>query len=130
MLTGDHVGLHLCLCGLELVALSLGWLVVSCFLVGILLLWDCRVLERVDEAIGRFSVCCRFQNVVDQQFWTFSGVYGPNLVRDRSLMWDELAGIQSWWGGPWCLGGDFNVVRYPSERSGSIGFTSLMAGFS
>jgi hypothetical protein len=31
-------------------------------------------------------------------------------------MWEELAGVASWWGVPWVIGGDFNVVRFPSER--------------
>ena len=31
---------------------------------------------------------------------------------------------------PWCFGGDFNVVRFPSEYSGSGPFTSVMTDFS
>uniref|UniRef100_A0A2N9EHP5 Reverse transcriptase domain-containing protein n=1 Tax=Fagus sylvatica TaxID=28930 RepID=A0A2N9EHP5_FAGSY len=45
-------------------------------------------------------------------------------------MWDELAGIRSWWDVPWCLGGDFNVVRFPSEKVGSMNFTGAMYDFS
>ncbi len=60
----------------------------------------------------------------------FSGVYGPVVDRDRRLMWDELAGICSWWDVPWCLGGDFNVVRFPSEKRGSVNFTAAMYDFS
>jgi len=37
---------------------------------------------------------------------------------DRSLLWDELAGILSWWSLPWFIGGDFNAARFPSERFG------------
>jgi hypothetical protein len=33
-------------------------------------------------------------------------------------MWDELAGLASWWGIPWCVGGDFNVIRFPTEKLG------------
>jgi endonuclease/exonuclease/phosphatase family metal-dependent hydrolase len=29
-----------------------------------------------------------------------------------------LAGVLSWWDVLWCIGGDFNVTRFPSERSG------------
>ena len=60
----------------------------------------------------------------------FTGVYGPNIVRDRGLMWDELAGIHCWWDVPWCLGGDFNVVRFPSERVSASNFSPLMYEFS
>ena len=97
---------------------------------GVLLMWDNRVVDKVEEAVGRFSVSCKFKNVVDHFFWAFTGVYGPNSDRDRSFLWEELSGLRSWWDVPWCAGGDFNVVRFPSERSGSSNFTSAMHRFS
>jgi exonuclease III len=45
---------------------------------GILLLWDKRVVEKLEDAIGYFSVSCKFKNVEDQKVWMFTGVYGPN----------------------------------------------------
>ena len=50
---------------------------------GVLLMWDNRVVEKLEEAVGRFSVSCKFKNVVDQFVWAFTGVYGPNCDRDR-----------------------------------------------
>lgn len=44
-------------------------------------------------------------------------VYGPNDDVDKKCFWDELVGLMSWWEVPWCIGGDFNIVGYPSERS-------------
>ena len=32
---------------------------------GILLMWDRRVVENVEEAVGHFSVSCKFKNVGD-----------------------------------------------------------------
>ena len=32
---------------------------------GILLMWDKRVMEKVDEAIGHYSFSCKFRNVAD-----------------------------------------------------------------
>ena len=97
---------------------------------GILLMWDRRVVEKIDEAVGDFSVSCRFRGVIDQFDWAFSGVYGPQSDRERSLMWDELSGLASWWGTPWCVGGDFNVVRFPTERLGGEALTPAMLDFS
>jgi hypothetical protein len=57
---------------------------------------------------------------------TFGGVYGPNDDRDKMGLWDELAGLMSWLEMAWCIGGDFNVVRFPSERSGVAGFSVVM----
>jgi hypothetical protein len=42
------------------------------------------------------------------------GVYGPNDDKERRDLWAKLAGLMSWWEMPWCIGGDFNVVRFPS----------------
>lgn len=41
------------------------------------------------------------------------------------MLRDELAGIASLWEIQWCIGGDFNVVRFPSEGSGwSINYSN------
>ena len=63
-------------------------------------MWDKRVVEKVKDSVGQFSVSCKFKNVADQKVWMFTGVYGPNNDGDRRLMWDELAGIHSWWDVP------------------------------
>ena len=42
---------------------------------GILLMWDTRVVEKLDEAVGHFSVSCKFRNVINQSEWAFSGVF-------------------------------------------------------
>ena len=45
-------------------------------------------------------------------------------------MWDELVGIQQYWSIPWCCFGDFNIVRFPSERLGGTHLTPAMERFS
>ena len=45
-------------------------------------------------------------------------------------MWEELAGVASWWGVPWVVGGDFNAVRFPSDHLGATHFTPAMNEFS
>jgi hypothetical protein len=57
-------------------------------------------------------------------------VYGPNSDRDRRLLWDELAGLLSWRNLPWCIGGNFNVIRFPRERSGEAHLCPAMVEFS
>ena len=86
---------------------------------GMVVMWDKRVVEKVEEYIGSFLIACAFKCVSDGFSWAFAGVYGPNLDSDRSMLWDELVGVYSWWELPWCIGGDFNVVRFQSECSGS-----------
>ena len=80
--------------------------------------------------MGHFSVSCKFKNVGDQFEGAFTGVYGPNLNKRRRLMWEELTGLISWWDLPWCLGGDFNIIRFPSECLRAASFSRAMHGFS
>ena len=93
---------------------------------GVLLMWDNRVVDKVKEAVGHFSVSCRFKNVVDHFVLAFTGVYGPNCDRDRNFLWEELFGLFSWWDVPWCV----NVVRFLSQCFGSANFTTAMHLFS
>ncbi|KAG6666005.1 hypothetical protein CIPAW_01G000700 [Carya illinoinensis] len=97
---------------------------------GILIMFDKRVVERLEHCVGDFSVACFFVNIEDGFRWAFIGVYGPNLDVERRSMWEELAGILSWWELPSCLGGDFNVSHFPSERSNTSYITPAMSDFS
>jgi hypothetical protein len=63
-------------------------------------------------------VACSFRNIEDGFSWAFVRVYGPNSDCDRRYSWEELASLISLWNVPWCIEGDFNVTRFPSERSG------------
>ncbi|RVW78982.1 Exonuclease 1 [Vitis vinifera] len=89
---------------------------------GVVVLWDNRVLELMGMEVGLFSISCRFKNVEDGFRWIFSGVYGPTLRRYRELFWEELQAIRGLWNDPWCVGGDFNMIRFPNEcrRGGRV----------
>jgi hypothetical protein len=71
---------------------------------GILLMWDKRVVNRMEVEVGDYVTTCSFKNVNDGYEWAFVGVYGPNGDLDRHFLWDELAGLMSWWNLPWCIG--------------------------
>ncbi|XP_050278001.1 uncharacterized protein LOC126719499 [Quercus robur] len=75
---------------------------------GVLIMWDRRVLEKLEVL----------------------GVYGPNDNNLRGDLWDELVGVQQYWNVPWCCFGDFNIVRFPSERRGGSRLTPAMEKFS
>ena len=92
---------------------------------GIILMWDTRVLEKVEEVVGRFSVSCRFKEV-SGFVWGFTGVYGPQGDIERRMTWEELTGVYTWRDVPWCVGGDFNIVLYPTERVGTNRISSSM----
>jgi len=53
-------------------------------------------------------------------------IYGPNDDALRVGLLEELEKFISMWDVPWCLGGDFNVVRFSSERSTRGRLSSVM----
>jgi hypothetical protein len=53
---------------------------------GILIMWDKRVVEKVVECVGDYTLVVSFRNVDDDSSWAFAGVYGPNSYRDRKLL--------------------------------------------
>jgi hypothetical protein len=62
------------------------------------------VVEKIEECVGRYTVACSLRNNDDNFVWRLvgeGGVYGPNDDGDRSVLWDELAGLMCWWELPW-----------------------------
>ena len=65
-------------------------------------------------------------------------MYGPVCNKDREDFWGELRSIKGLWSDPWCVcvcgrgggGWDFNMVRYPEERSRGGGLSASMRRFS
>jgi hypothetical protein len=55
------------------------------------------VVEKINKHVGELSLAATFRNVEDHFTWAFVGVHNPNFDRDRGLVWDELAGLLSWW---------------------------------
>ncbi|RVW99827.1 putative ribonuclease H protein [Vitis vinifera] len=49
---------------------------------------------------------------------------------EKEDFWEELSAIRGLWEDPWCLGGDFNAVRFPEERRNSLRLTIEMRRFS
>ena len=96
---------------------------------GILVFWDTRKLELVETEIGHFSVTCMFKNVEDGFLWAFTGVYGPVKRSKREMFWEVLGALKGLWEGPWCIGGDFNVVLSPNDRNLEGGLSHPMRRF-
>ena len=62
--------------------------------------------------VGVFLVSCCFRNCEDNFSWMFIGVYGPMLNEEKENFWNELGDIRGLWNDLWCVGKDFNVMRF------------------
>ena len=96
---------------------------------GILVFWDKRKPEVMEVELGHFSVTCIFKNTEDGFQWAFTGVYKPVERSKRELLWEELGSVKGLWEGPWCIGGDFNMVLSPNERNKEGRFSNSMRRF-
>jgi hypothetical protein len=50
----------------------------------------------------------------------FTSIYGLSTVNLRNNFWNELSNIRTLSNVAWLIGGNFNVIRYRSERKGMI----------
>ena len=91
---------------------------------GVLVFWDSRVLELTGMEIGDFSVSYWFKNVEDGFCWIFT------VGRLREDFWEELGTIRGLWQDPWCIGGDFNVIRFLRKMNSLSRLSSVMRRFS
>ncbi|RVW41222.1 Transposon TX1 uncharacterized 149 kDa protein [Vitis vinifera] len=71
----------------------------------------------VKMEVGNSSISWRFKNCEDGFYWIFSGVYGPTVKVEREDFFSELGAIRGLWNEPLCVTGDFNMIRFPSDRS-------------
>uniref|UniRef100_A0A2N9EBT0 Reverse transcriptase domain-containing protein n=1 Tax=Fagus sylvatica TaxID=28930 RepID=A0A2N9EBT0_FAGSY len=97
---------------------------------GVLLMWDKRMLDMMDSVVGSFFVSCYWKGIIEGFVWACSGIYGPHSDGVRVSLWGELVDVRQQWNVPWCAIGDFNVVRFPSERLGCNNFSPAMMEFS
>ena len=97
---------------------------------GLVVFWDSRVLTLKGLEKGNFTISCRFKNLNDNFVWVFTGIYGPTENTIRELLWNELGAFREQWEDPWCLGGDFNTIRFPRERNREGRITRGMRRFS
>lgn len=84
---------------------------------GFLLLWDTRHVTVSNNWKGEFSVSVEVKDLASNSKWLVTSVFRPMLV-PREETYGERVGCHKWLNGAWCVGGDRNVVRFPSDKLG------------
>ena len=79
--------------------------------------------------MGNFSISCCFKNCDDGFCWSFIRVYRPMLKLEREDFWSELGDVRGLWSDPWCMAGDFNMIKFPFKHSRGGRLSSTMRRF-
>ncbi|KAK4713436.1 hypothetical protein R3W88_019343 [Solanum pinnatisectum] len=66
----------------------------------------------------------------DDFFWFVTALYVDCKRVERRELWGELYSAGGRCAGPWVVGGDFNVIRYPNERTNCFRINGAMSEFS
>lgn len=97
---------------------------------GILVIWNKRMFVRKDFWVGKFLASALLEEISSTSTWIVTSIYDPNDCSLRDCFRSELDSICNRWSSPWFIGGDWNVVRLPFERSGCNSLSSDMISFS
>jgi hypothetical protein len=93
----------------------------------ILLMWDRPVVEKLGSVweLSPWFVPLEMSKVT----LAFAVVCCPNDDSDRRLRWYKLARLISWCNISWCIGGNFNIIRFSSEHSIGTRLSLAMSEF-
>ncbi|GJT26024.1 RNA-directed DNA polymerase, eukaryota [Tanacetum coccineum] len=87
---------------------------------GILCVWNKSCFSKCNEARSDYFVLVEGVWKQTGTKLLIIGVYAPQDLSEKKLLWDYLHGVLSRWQGESIVMGDFNEVRVPSERHGSV----------
>ena len=87
---------------------------------GILCVWDLNSFTKVSHTLSDYFVIIRGKWLKNDTDIMFVAVYGPHDPRDKRMVWEYLTHVINQWNGNVAVMGDFNEVRFKSDRFGSI----------
>nr|XP_043626070.1 uncharacterized protein LOC122597557 [Erigeron canadensis] len=96
---------------------------------GMISVWDPGVFMKVDVVKDSNFLAIKGKIKGHVEFYWLVNVYAPQKLKDKKSLWDKLAILRCSNGGMWLFMGDFNVVRIPEDRNGSIFNTNCTRAF-
>nr|GEV65319.1 RNA-directed DNA polymerase, eukaryota, reverse transcriptase zinc-binding domain protein [Tanacetum cinerariifolium] len=86
---------------------------------GILCVWDPNAFRKTNHTILDYFVIIRGVWIKSCFDLLIIAVYAPHDSRDKQMLWDYLVYVINQWHGEAIIMGDFNEVRYKSNKFGS-----------
>ncbi|XP_028058334.1 uncharacterized protein LOC114262180 [Camellia sinensis] len=84
---------------------------------GLLCLWNPEVFELRECCSNKSFIL--MAGIINRTFeYVILNVYAPNDVIGRRLLRESLSKLKLAFTSPWCIDGDFNEIRFMSERKG------------
>ncbi|GJY83774.1 RNA-directed DNA polymerase, eukaryota [Tanacetum coccineum] len=87
---------------------------------GILCVWDPNSFIKHNYTISDYFVIVRGKWLKRDIDLLIVAIYAPHDPRDKRMVWDYLSHVINQWKGSVVIMGDFNEVRFKSDRFGSI----------
>ncbi|GJT34327.1 RNA-directed DNA polymerase, eukaryota [Tanacetum coccineum] len=87
---------------------------------GILCVWDPNSFRKRNATVNDYFVMIRGVWCLTGNDLLIIAVYAPHDCRDKQMLWDYLTYEIGKWKGEVVIMGDFNKVRYKSDRFGSV----------
>nr|GFA01458.1 RNA-directed DNA polymerase, eukaryota [Tanacetum cinerariifolium] len=87
---------------------------------GIMCVWDPNSFHIINTTISDYFIMIRGVWLKTGVNLLVVAVYAPRDMRDKRMLWDYLAHVINKWDGEVVTMGDFNEVRYKSDRFGLV----------
>ncbi|GKC60277.1 RNA-directed DNA polymerase, eukaryota, reverse transcriptase zinc-binding domain protein, partial [Tanacetum coccineum] len=87
---------------------------------GILCIWDPNSFRKNNVTVSDYFIMVRGVWLKTGVNIIMVAVYAPQELRDKRILWDYLEHVINQWDGEVVIMGDFNEVRFKSERFGSV----------
>ncbi|GJX75637.1 RNA-directed DNA polymerase, eukaryota [Tanacetum coccineum] len=87
---------------------------------GILCAWDPHCFNKKSHTLSDYFAIVRGVWISTNVDVLFVVVYAPNERKEKRAVWEYLHSVVHNWDGEVIMMGDFNEVRYPSDRFGSV----------